>query len=101
MRAILSIFFICFAPDKNGSLSLNFGALSREGGERRLNVAITRARYGLRIFSSIRPEQISLTQSRAQGPRDLRQFLEFAEKGAAALGSRQASATDRTPLKQR
>lgn len=84
----LIYFSICFAPDKNGNLSMNFGALSREGGERRLNVAITRARYGLRVFSSIRPEQISLSQTRSIGARDLRQFLEFAEKGAAALGNR-------------
>lgn len=76
-------FSICFAPDKNGQMTMNFGALSREGGERRLNVAITRARDGLRIFSSIRPEQISLNQTRSAGARDLREFLEFAEKGGA------------------
>lgn len=85
-------FSICYAPDKNGNLSMNFGALSREGGERRLNVAITRARYGLRIFSSIKPEQISLTQTRAAGAHDLRQFLEYAEMGAIVLGARDVRA---------
>ena len=78
-------FSICFAPDQAGHLSMNFGALNRDGGERRLNVAITRARVGLRVFCSMRSEQISLQQTRAQGVRDLRLFLEFAEKGIQAL----------------
>lgn len=78
-------FSICFAPDQAGHLSMNFGALNKDGGERRLNVAITRARVGLRVFCSMRAEQISLQQTRAQGVRDLRLFLEFTEKGIQAL----------------
>lgn len=80
-------FSIGFAPDQTGHMSMNFGALNREGGERRLNVAITRAREGLHIFCSIRPDQISLQQTRAQGVRDLRLFLEFAESGISALAA--------------
>lgn len=78
-------FSICFAPDQAGHMSMNFGALNKDGGERRLNVAITRARVGLRVFCSMRTEQISLQQTRAQGVRDLRLFLEFAERGIQAL----------------
>jgi len=39
---------------------MNFGALNNEGGEKRLNVAITRAWRELHIFSSIRADDIDL-----------------------------------------
>lgn len=95
-------FSICFAPDQEGHLSMNFGALNREGGERRLNVAITRARVGLRVFCSMRAEQISLQQTRAQGVRDLRLFLEFAEKGIHALAgaTRQSTGEFESPFEE-
>jgi very-short-patch-repair endonuclease len=65
---------------------MNFGPMNRQGGERRLNVAITRARQELRVFSSLRPEQMDLSRTQALGVRDLKHFLEFAERGARALG---------------
>src|SRR5256885_14107723 len=55
--------------------------LNRDGGERRLNVAVTRARQELRIFSSLRGEQMDLSRTQAAGVRDLKHFLEFAERG--------------------
>lgn len=78
-------FSLAYGPDKTGAVSMNFGPMNREGGERRLNVAITRARHELRIFSSLRPDQIDLSRTRAQGVRDLKHFLEFAERGPRAL----------------
>ena len=80
-------FSICFAPDLTGKFSMNFGALNRDGGERRLNVAITRARYELRIFSSIYPNQILNSNTKAKGVQDLRLFLEFAQLGVQALAA--------------
>ena len=80
------IFFsICYGPDDAGRVSMNFGPLNREGGERRLNVAITRAKHELVVFSGLRAEQIDLTRTRARGVRDLKHFLDYAERGPVAL----------------
>lgn len=54
------IFSICYARDRDGKLSMNFGPLNRQGGERRLNVAITRAREEVLVVSSIRDTDIDL-----------------------------------------
>lgn len=78
-------FSITYGPDMNGAMSMNFGPLNRDGGERRLNVAVTRARHELRVFSSLRGEQMDLSRTKAIGVRDLKHFLEFAERGARAL----------------
>ncbi len=80
------IFFsICYGLDEAGKLSMNFGPLNRDGGERRLNVAVTRSKYELFVFSSLRGDQIDLTRTRAQGVKDLKYFLEYAERGSRAL----------------
>lgn len=80
------LFSTTFGPDASGArLSMNFGPLNKSGGERRLNVAITRARAELKVFSSLRAEQIDLSRTAAIGVRDLKHFLEFAEKGVRAL----------------
>lgn len=78
-------FSITYGPDLSGAMSMNFGPLNRDGGERRLNVAVTRARHELRVFSSLRGEQMDLSRTKAIGVRDLKHFLEFAERGARAL----------------
>lgn len=78
-------FSITYGPDVHGAVSMNFGPLNRDGGERRLNVAITRARHELRVFSSLKPEQMDLARTQALGVRDLKHFLEFAERGPRAL----------------
>jgi very-short-patch-repair endonuclease len=78
-------FSITYGPDHSGNVSMNFGPMNRDGGERRLNVAITRARQELKVFSSLRAEQFDLSRSQGAGVRDLKHFLEFAERGARAL----------------
>ncbi len=77
-------FSTTFGPDEKGNISMNFGPLNLTGGERRLNVAITRARTGMRVFSSLKPEDIDLNRTRARGAADLRGFLECARMGANA-----------------
>lgn len=79
-------FSTTYGPDATGTLSMNFGPMNKTGGERRLNVAVTRARQGLRVFSSLQPEQIDLGRTQARGVRDLKHFLTFAQRGAATLG---------------
>ncbi len=80
------IFFsICYGMDEAGKISMNFGPLNREGGERRLNVAVTRAKHEVIVFSGLRGEQIDLTRTQRRGVRDLKYFLEYAERGPVAL----------------
>jgi very-short-patch-repair endonuclease len=78
-------FSITYGPDLTGTVSMNFGPMNRDGGERRLNVAITRARHELLVFSSLQPEQIDLSRTSAVGVRDLKHFMEFAERGPEAI----------------
>ncbi|AKB20125.1 DUF4011 domain-containing protein [Methanosarcina sp. WWM596] len=70
-----------FGFDNNGRLSLNFGPLNREGGERRLNVLITRAREKCVVFANFTSRDLSLDENSSFGLRALKVFLEFAESG--------------------
>ena len=77
-------FSTTFGRDAKGHLSMNFGPLNLQGGERRLNVAITRARSGMHVFTSLLPEDIDLSRTSARGAADLRGFLDYARRGAAS-----------------
>lgn len=79
------LFSIGYGPDQAGKVAMNFGPLNRQGGERRLNVAVTRARELLVLFSTLRADQIDLSRTAALGVRHLKNFLEYAERGAEAL----------------
>lgn len=79
------LFSITFGPDHAGRLSMAFGALNGDGGEKRLNVAVTRARQELHVFASIHADQIDLTRTKAIGVKHLKAFLDFAARGATAL----------------
>ena len=78
------LFSICYGPDAAGKIYENYGPLNQQGGERRLNVAVTRARRELIVFSSVGPEQIA-NRTQATGARHLRYFLDYAIRGEAAL----------------
>lgn len=79
------LFSIGYGPDKNGNVSMNFGPLNNQGGERRLNVAVSRARYEMIIFSTLRSEQIDLKRTKSRGVEGLKKFLEFAERGTSPI----------------
>lgn len=81
------LFTVCYGPDLTSKVRMNFGPLNKEGGWRRLNVAITRARREVLVFSTLRADQIDLNRSKASGVRDLRRFLEFAERGTEAFAA--------------
>ncbi|WP_136524125.1 DUF3320 domain-containing protein [Geomonas ferrireducens] len=86
------IFFsICYGPDAAGRVSMNFGPMNRDGGERRLNVAITRARQEVVVFSTLRAEHIDLSKTRSQGVADLKCFLDYAERGPVAITERRSA----------
>jgi very-short-patch-repair endonuclease len=86
------LFSICYGPDQAGKLSMNFGPLNRDGGERRLNVAVTRAKHDVVVFSTLRPEQIDLSRTRAIGAAHLKFYLEYAERGPAGIAANTESA---------
>ena len=75
------LFSVGYGPDKFGKVSMNFGPLNNAGGERRLNVAVSRARYEMLVFSTLSSGQIDLRRSNAKGVAGLKYFLEFAENG--------------------
>ena len=79
------IFSIGYAPDASGKFIMNFGPLSRDGGERRLNVAVTRARFNMKMVGSIMPTDIDVERTSGQGPKLLRLYIDFARYGANAL----------------
>ncbi|MFA5816260.1 MAG: DUF3320 domain-containing protein [Bacteroidales bacterium] len=79
------LFSVGYGPDKDNKVNLNFGPLNREGGWRRLNVAVSRARYEMKVFSTLLAEQIDITRTASQGVAGLKAFLEFAEKGKTSI----------------
>ena len=79
------IFSIGYAKDNKGIMYMNFGPLSREGGYRRLNVAITRAKYNVKLIGSIMPTDIDLDKVSSEGVKMLRSYIEFAQQGIVAL----------------
>ncbi len=79
------IFSIAYGKDSQGRLLHNFGPLNRVGGERRLNVAVTRAKENVQLVSSMHGTDIDLTKTQAEGPRLLREYLDYAENGNIAL----------------
>lgn len=79
------IFSVAYAPDAAGKLLLNFGPVNRMGGERRLNVAITRAKYNVKLVSSISATDIDISRAKSEGARLLREYLDYAEHGEVAL----------------
>lgn len=89
------LFSVGYGPDRTGRIALNFGPLNRDGGWRRLNVAVSRARYEMKVFSTLRADQIDLNRTSAEGVAGLKAFLEYAEKGREAL-SYQMSADHRS-----
>ena len=77
------LFSLTFSANERGDVPLSFGSLGHAGGERRLNVAITRARRQIVVFASFDPEDLHVERSAHQGLRDLRAYLEQARDGGA------------------
>ncbi|MBD8069872.1 DUF3320 domain-containing protein [Bacillus sp. PS06] len=79
------LFTVGYGPDEAGQVSLNFGPLNRDGGWRRLNVAVSRAKKEMMIFASMEPDKINLSRTKAEGVHSLRSFMEFAKRGNEPL----------------
>lgn len=74
------LFSITYGKDKTGKVAMRFGPLNLTGGWRRLNVAVSRARSEMVVFSSLKPEQIDLSRTSAEGVAALKNFLEYAQQ---------------------
>lgn len=81
------IFSVAYAKDEAGRFLHNFGPLNKVGGERRLNVAVTRAKFNVKLVSSIKSSDIDLSRSSAKGTFLLKKYLELAEFGASSSES--------------
>lgn len=72
------IFSIGYAKNENAKLIRNFGWLNQKGGENRLNVAISRAKKKIHIVTSIEPSELKVEETKNDGPRILKKYLEYA-----------------------
>jgi hypothetical protein len=81
------LFSVAFSKNLKGDLPLNFGPLTHAGGERRLNVAITRARKQVRVFCSFKPDELLNRRPSSLGVLHLAQFLKMANKEEEDLAS--------------
>lgn len=79
------IFSICYAKDPRGILYYRFGPLGTSGGERRLNVAVTRAKYNIKLVGSLLPEDINLEKVSSEGVKLLRKYIDYAMNGVSVL----------------
>ena len=79
------LFSTAFSVNERGVLPLNFGPLNRTCGERRLNVAITRARRQVVLYSSFDPAQLRAEETSSVGIKHLRSYLDVAASGTGTL----------------
>ncbi|WP_164471898.1 DUF5797 family protein [Halosimplex salinum] len=79
------IFSVGYGPAQDGTISTNFGPINKSGGERRLNVAVTRAKEQVTVVCSMLPGDIDLSGSNSTGAQHFKNYLEYARKGEQVL----------------
>ena len=96
------IFSVGYGPDPDGRFTMNFGPLNKDGGYRRLNVAVTRGRELVELVSSVRAADFSLSEGAGRGPRLLQDYVRYAETAGASLVAdpRTTSMDDRSKLEE-
>jgi very-short-patch-repair endonuclease len=91
------ILHIGWSRKQSGTPSGGFGPINREGGERRLNVAVTRARVAMDVVCGFHPSD--LAEPERAGPRFLKRYLEYVERGCTLLQvTQRQEAPELTPL---
>ena len=70
-----------YAKNNQGRMLMNFGPLSSDGGDRRLNVLISRAKRRCEVFASITDEDIDLERAKGKGVFAFKLFLRYARTG--------------------
>ncbi len=92
------LFSVGFGPDASGKVSMNFGPLNQHGGQRRLNVAVSRARNEMKVFSMLSSGDIDLRRTHAEGVVGLKNFLEYAQTGSILAGKSQTEGLDQNAI---
>ncbi|WP_019416008.1 AAA domain-containing protein [Paenisporosarcina sp. TG20] len=72
------LFSVGYGKNEEGRVYNRFGSLNQEGGENRLNVAVTRAKEETIVVSSIEPEELDVANSSSNGPRLFKNYLKYA-----------------------
>jgi len=91
---------IGYGRTKEGYLAMSFGPLNGEGGERRLNVLITRAKQRCEVFTNITADDLNLSRSQAKGVVALKAFLHFAQHGRPLPSDEAASHAPLAPFEE-
>jgi hypothetical protein len=86
-EADVVLFSVTYAPNEEGALHTFFGVLNQLGGEKRLNVAITRARESMIVLCSFQPSQLDVSGAMHEGPRLLKSFLQYAQSAGGGESS--------------
>lgn len=73
------LFSVGYAPDESGKVRVQFGSLNAEGGENRLNVAVTRARERVVLVASFDPKVLQVEGTKNLGPKLLKEYLLYAQ----------------------
>ncbi|MGK4339993.1 DUF3320 domain-containing protein [Ectopseudomonas oleovorans] len=85
---------IGYGRNESGRIAREFGPLNREGGHRRLNVLITRAKLAMRVFCNFRADELELDAGASLGVRALKNFLKYAETGVLEVARETGKAAD-------
>jgi len=88
---------IGYGRTEDGKVPMSFGPLNNEGGERRLNVLITRAKYRCEVFTNITADDIVPTATTKFGIKALKSFLYFAQH-ATFESNQELPAPDKRPF---
>lgn len=94
------VFSVGYAPDKKGVVNAQFGSLNLAGGENRLNVAISRAREKIIVVSSFMPDQLNVENTMNEGPKLLKQYLQFVLSTSTGTSVPSTSTSKKKTLKE-
>ena len=89
-----------YGYDPQGQIAMNFGPVNRAGGERRLNVAITRAREMTILVASVKATDLDMESARSIGTVILHSYLEYAEHGPEILKSSAEPVAFESPIEE-
>lgn len=85
---------IGYGRNESGKIAKEFGPLNRDGGHRRLNVLITRAKMQMRVFCNFTADELELDANTKHGVRALKNFLKYAETRVLEVSKETGKATD-------
>ena len=94
------ILTVGYTKSSDGRMQYRFGPLNNAGGERRLNVAVTRARKRMTVVSSLISSDLDPTKLRAQGAKMLGRYLAYAESGGSNLSEVAKDKPDLNPFER-